>query len=434
MKRRVWFFYCLNLVPFSIVALDKCAVEKGSGICPSGNTCCLMRDGSSGCIPSDMGQHNATCCTDLETGCAVGYTCEVTADLEPFCKATREAPMSDPLVYRMPRYHLCSMDDIDLYGLDVGGGKLAYFSSIGPLENITEKIDYVAIVVHGANRNGDDYFCSMNAAAKLQNYSRHVLVVSIQFYSEVDDRDDPLYLYWKETTDGPWRYGDDSLGPIQMSSFEAFDHMIQLLSAFDIGDISIIGHSSGAQFVQRWAMLTYCWSDNMRAIIMNPSSYAYTWPLRFLNGKWQVPSECYKYNTWEWGLELKMNTNHYIHDRLSDNVENLIHRYRSKHVYYLVGGQDRCDVSTGWCHSHGLETTCMDELQGSNRFHRSANYIKSLRLQGFSSNHSHFIVDKVGHDHALMLQSDIGLQVIFGKQDLEDENTSPFYANKKVKQ
>ena len=171
----------------------------------------------------------------------------------------------------------------------------------------------------------------------------------------------------------------------------------------------------------------------MRAIIMNPSSYAYTWPRRFLNGKWQVPSECYKYNTWEWGLELKMNTNHYIHDRLSDNVENLIHRYRSKHVYYLVGGQDRCDVGTGWCHSHGLETTCMDELQGSNRFHRSANYIKSLRLQDFSSNHSHFIVDKVGHDHALMLQSDIGLQVIFGKRNLEEENISHFYASKKVK-
>ena len=52
-------------------------------------------------IPSDMGQHNATCCADLETGCAVGYTCEVTADLKPFCQATREAPMSDPLVYRM---------------------------------------------------------------------------------------------------------------------------------------------------------------------------------------------------------------------------------------------------------------------------------------------------------------------------------------------
>ena len=75
----------------------------------------------------------------------------------------------------------------------------------------------------------------------------------------------------------------------------------------------------------------------------------------------------------------------------------------------------------------------MDELQGSNRFHRSANYVKSLQLQVFSSNHSHFIVDKVGHDHALMLQSDIGLQVIFDKRNLEEKHTSPLYANEKVK-
>lgn len=58
-------------------AYQNCSEDTGGGICPEGNTCCLMANGNSGCIASDMGAYNGTCCEDGRTGCAVGYTCEV---------------------------------------------------------------------------------------------------------------------------------------------------------------------------------------------------------------------------------------------------------------------------------------------------------------------------------------------------------------------
>jgi hypothetical protein len=64
----VVFLVCATIAtPFPCCwAFQACTLDLGGGICPEGNTCCRKPDGSSGCIASDMGKYNATCCNDGE--------------------------------------------------------------------------------------------------------------------------------------------------------------------------------------------------------------------------------------------------------------------------------------------------------------------------------------------------------------------------------
>ena len=407
------FFTCWSII---IEAYLKCNEKTGGGICPDKNTCCLMKDGSTGCIPSDMGSYNASCCKDGETGCAVGYTCENE------CLASANASISDILVRSMPRYRLCNGNGLDqLYGFQIFDSELAYYSSHGKLQDIKTP-QMVLIVIHGANRNGDDYFCSSKATVDMQHHFSNVLIIAIQFYSEVDERPNPSFLYWKESTDGPWRSGENSIGPDKISSFDALDKMVRyIFHKFpSLMRLTVVGHSSGGQFVQRWALLTSEWIyDKTHVVTANPSSYAYLSPYRLMKGKWAIPAnnECPLYNSWEWGSQSDKNmldNNPYVYKKLQ-NTTQLIKEYHNRNVYYLVGSQDRCNITNddGWCHSHGLEVTCMDELQGTNRLERSNRYMLHLREEGIGDNHVHFMVNNVGHDHALMFQSKEGLDALF---------------------
>ena len=108
------------------------------------------------------------------------------------------------------------------------------------------------------------------------------------------------------------------------------------------------------------------------------------------------------------------------------NISFAIERYGTRKVDYLVGSLDVCNVSEpeGWCNSHGLETTCMDELQGSTRYERNVHYLESLRRLGIENIFQRqVVVDGVGHDHALMFQSPEGITSLF-EVDIDDNNNN----------
>lgn len=422
----------------NVAAMEQCPVERGGGICPDGNTCCQRFDGSSGCIPSDMGGSNATCCPDRETGCPMGYVCIGSGTSgDNHCFAVNQTKYTDPLVQVLPRYRLCNATGIEnVWGLDVGhDSELAYYSSHGSIETLMSRastyhsaIDMVLIMIHGAGRNGDDYFCTAKAATVLQSSFKNVLIIVPQFYSEVDKRPRATLLYWKDIHDGPWRYGADALGPSQVSSFLALDTMIQTIwqQLPNLRRMVVAGHSSGGQAVQRWSVLTSIGeAEKMYAVVANPSSYAYLSPLRLVNGKWDRPRSCPQYDDWEWGLSKGGDIEVSYRDQAGQNVSELVMRFKDRQVTYLAGSQDRCNISDdveGWCHSHGLETTCMDEAQGRTRLERSAQYFSSLQRLGFGSSHRQRLVLGVGHDHAMMFQSPRGIEALFGR---DYQQTSP---------
>jgi hypothetical protein len=423
------------------ICSDKTADSSATGICPDGNTCCRLSDGKSwGCIAADMGQHNATCCQDdLLTGCPVGYVCR---PAQHDCKASsKNKPLADPLTEVLPRYLLCTANEIyTIHGLPVHStrsnnstfAEIPYYSNKGALyeipADVSLTVDIVIVVVHGATRNGDDYFCSIKPTVELQDRFYNVLIIALNYYSVSDERPRETILFWdSRDTDGNWRYGADSSGPIRYSSFAVLDQVIlqMQLQFLNLQRITVIGHSSGGQLVQRWALLSAVPQNSgpyIQIVVANPSNYAYLSPHRFLNGSWTIPninSTCSQYDQWEWGLQDGGIGRVPYRDRaLQGNVSAVLERYKSRSVIYLVGGVDRCNISesegSGWCYSHGLETKCMDELQGHNRYERNSRYMASLRRLGFwNKNHRQLVVPGVGHDHSMMFQSPVGVQAIY---------------------
>lgn len=452
----------------------------------------------SSCIPNDLGSFGATCCPDGgRTGCAVGYVCSTSRSSgnnknERSEDCTAGESVTDPLVQRLPRYRLCHSKQIErVHGFpitkideDSDDAKLAYYSSHGDITKMHSNEDedddddatvsgnmirMAVVVVHGSGRNADDYFCSMTAAVERRRayyYSNlgggeiaaayddddSILILAPRFPVAADAADLVLEeggaaILWSDAEpSGPWRYGANAVAPTSFaartnfSSYDALDRIAALLldrTRFpNLDRITVVGHSSGGQFVQRWSLLTSVWDDRrLRGVVINPSSYAYLTPLRYYENEWRIPPilglNCSDYNQWHWGLEQRQQTGlrseydsvPYVEAAIAKlGVGGLRARFATRSLVYLVGGRDVCNVTgnnddgnNGWCNSHGLETTCRDELQGSNRLERHHLYLVSLNLLGLP--HRSFIVPGVGHDHSLMFNSENGIKAIFGTFD-----------------
>jgi len=374
----------------------------------------------------------------------------------------KDAPMADDLVKVLPRYHLCRVVPpmTQLHGLkiDYSAIKLGYYSSHGTVEHsnkLTKRtieksnVEMLWIVIHGSGRNADDYFCSALEAVELQNQWKDVWVIAPRFFEDIDQPPKD-FLYWATNNndgDGTWRYGansvnsgdgiDPSTSSLKgVSSYTALDQLIERLWMMQIphlNQIVIAGHSSGGQYVNRWSLLTESWTykNKMKVIVANPSSYIYLTPKRWVKESqtWKVPSEsklknCPNYNQWEWGLDdggmfnVPYRNDLFKRKRKADVIDS----FRQRQVIYLSGSLDLCpgdNMEDIKCHSHGIETTCMDELQGKNRFDRSLLYLHSLvnlssTEPGGWKNHQRHVVEGVGHDHSLMWTSQNGIDAIFG--------------------
>ena len=398
-------------------------------------------------------------------------------------ECTAIQPLNHPLAKTTPRYHLCSVPPGALehvHGVAVAGAaeQLAYYSTIGALgsgpgdgaggrsknnSGITDiaNIKAVAIIVHGANRNADDYFCAGCGSAALQRaYPQSAVAVLAPRFLEPQDGEVTLTsgaapMRWNGSDEnGVWRYGADSLASASsplapatvtatatataagVSSYAAMDALVRKAIAElpNLERIAIAGHSSGGQFVQRWALTSTAsfWNSGrgpggasvlVEAVVANPSSFAY------LDGRrWSkdgatlaVPpaGSCAGYDAWEYGLEEgpELASSPYVASALkaAGSTSVLAAQYAGRAVLYLAGGADTCNVTVGWCDSHGLETTCADELQGSMRLARSNNYVKYLKAFFDGKDvHKQVVVPHVGHDHSLIFQSAEGQQALFG--------------------
>ena len=457
------FVLSINRAVVFVVGLERCSDFTGGGFCPTSNTCCRLPSGASGCIPADLGAYNATCCND-GTGCGVGYDCGP----QNTCVAKPE--YTDPLVQTLPRYPLCRAPPHlqEIYGF-IGGNnnnkssssslsddnliiRPAYYSSMGSLESLAHNksnaIRHVIFVIHGSGRNADDYYCTMYSAVMKQQHHHHhhdddnqVLVIAPRFASMSDEafalhNNAGMPMRWDE---GAWRYGAEAVNNPNVSSFQVLDDMVSFVSQAlvkkNLQRITVIGHSAGGQFVQRWALLTQVWTTTrqqhqhqpamMRAIVVNPSSYCYLTPLRTSTSRqeWVLPdmTACPAYNDWEWGLATTT-APRYVQCALQElSVTALTRRFAQRDVVYLAGDRDVCNVpgmnKQGWCYSHGLETTCMDMWQGRNRLERHMHYFESLERIVNVTTHRRALVPGVGHDHSLIFHSPATARYLFDNND-----------------
>ncbi|MEX3773986.1 alpha/beta hydrolase [Pseudomonas sp. MYb118] len=279
---------------------------------------------------------------------------------------------------------------------------------IGPAPT---KIERVLIVIHGRLRNAETYRQNAERTVEQAGQSANTLVIAPQFLNDTDAASHPVadsVLRWQGND---WMAGGLSTAPFAVSSFAALDQIIARLGDRrqfpDVKDVVIVGHSGGAQVVQRYAMLGHKQPEleaagvHVRYVVANPSSYAYfdeRRPVAFSHAR------CADYNRWKYGLaDLPAYAEGQTPRQLEDN-------YVQRDIVYLLGQQD-IDPN-----HPALDKSCEAKAQGPNRLARGRNYFEYLKRrhpQGL--NQQLLEVPGVGHNGGEMLMSVEGQKALFNQ-------------------
>lgn len=267
------------------------------------------------------------------------------------------------------------------------------------------------LIIHGANRNAVDYFASgQKALAAAGTAADHTVLLVPQFLIEEDVQAHGLgsdVMRWKG---GDWTGGLPATGPILLSSFAVVDSILSHLADPKVypklKEVVIAGHSGGAQFVQRYAVVgngagpLEARKIAVRYVVANPSSYLYFSSERPVS----MAETCPSFNRWKYGLEGN------IPPYVTMTPDALERRYAQRDVIYLLG---TADVDP---HHPALDTSCAGEAQGPFRYARGTNYFRMLQArEGASLKHHLLEVDGVAHDGDRMLTSACGLAALFNR-------------------
>jgi pimeloyl-ACP methyl ester carboxylesterase len=282
------------------------------------------------------------------------------------------------------------------------------------------RIVQAIVVLHGLQRNGDDYY---RAAYKLLMSSgaepETMLLIAPNFFASADAAKFELTGIPIWSTQG-WIAGDDSLnGPPALSSLDVLDDLVARLADRKrfpaLKHIVVVGHSGGAQIVQRYAVLNAA-DEKVRAsgielsyVVANPSSYLYFTNERPDGDSFKAYNTvwCPNYNDYRYGLDNMI--------RYGKSLEGmqLFRRYAGRNVTYLLGSSDTDPLHPV------LDKTCGAEAEGPSRNARGRAYIRYERYLAGSSiplDHRAYEVIGVGHDQERMLSSQCAASQIFGKR------------------
>ena len=282
------------------------------------------------------------------------------------------------------------------------GATFEFYSSfdiISDSEYVWEEIEEVVFVVHGQNRDADEYFRYMTNTVGDIGKLENTLVISPFFKDEASATDGELY--W----DTNWREGANSgNSSASVSSFSVLDQIIDYLSNMEkfpnLTEIKFAGHSSGAALVQHYAFAntseaTYPNYD-FQYIVANNQYFYYPDGRRYDEsaGTFYTPADCAGYDFWPYGYETAPS---YL-DGMTQ--EDLLQQQISRNTIYLLGTDDTNTEGS-------LNTTdCAATLLGSNRLERGRNIFNFFETFYADNNQELIEVPNVGHDANAMFSSD----------------------------
>ena len=274
-------------------------------------------------------------------------------------------------------------------------------------------VDRAIIVIHGMNRNAEDYYNSIYDNAVEFNILSETIIIAPQYLITTDlNHWQPSneYVFWSGTT--PWSSGEQSSSTTQhprsyaISSFSIMDSLIShLLSNFsNLQDIVLVGNSAGGQFVNRYAAGSDQEGGGMiRYVVSAPSSYLYFDENRYneyqMPFSWSVPQGCTGYNDYKYGLD---DLNEYMENA---GIDSILSRYDRRNIQYLIGENDT-----------GGTQDCESMVQGSNRLERSIiffNYLKYFFGNDIMENQQIALISDVGHSYNNIFSSECGRAAIF---------------------
>jgi pimeloyl-ACP methyl ester carboxylesterase len=270
-------------------------------------------------------------------------------------------------------------------------------------------VTQAVIVVHGVERNANDYFRNMNEAATLAGRASSTIVIAPQFQTtdDVPVADEP---FW---TSSGWRAGDlsSSAGPLpRVSSYAALDTILARLSDrvrfARLSRIVVVGHSAGGQLLHRYAATSRVAPTipdiPIRYIAANPSTWLYLGPERAAGNTFAIPASaasCADYDDWHYGLQ---NRNTYANALTASLLrQNLM----TRDVIVMLGTADTLTAD--------LDVSCGAELQGARRYQRGLTFMNYMNAQTPGNGHRLVTVPGVGHSNSAMFASVDGRRAIF---------------------
>ncbi|ABK11495.1 alpha/beta fold hydrolase [Burkholderia orbicola] len=283
-----------------------------------------------------------------------------------------------------------------------------------PLDRAAPDVVRVFIVIHGTLRNADAYYASgRKVVEKAGAAGAGTMVVAPQFLTRADVRAFSLGASTLAWTQEGWKGGEPARQPAPVSSFAALD---ALLAHFadrslypSLSTIVVIGHSAGAQLLQRYAVAgregdaLARTGVAVRYVVANPSSYLYFDDER-PNADALAGGACPRATEWKYGLK---SAPPYV---ASQDVRDLETRYVARRVVYLLGQADTNP------YTHFIDRSCAAMAQGPYRLARGLAYFDYLKKRHPDDLAQQVVeVPGVGHDGLGMFTSACGLAVLFGQ-------------------
>jgi hypothetical protein len=279
-------------------------------------------------------------------------------------------------------------------------GELDFYASYPIYEENAEwqELEAAIIVVHGANRNADDYFSFMMTTLQQVNLDDKVALLAPHFKNNTEAAG--AQFYWTNTG---WRAGNNSLDPARVSSFELTDALINRLADTThfpvLKNIIVTGHSSGGLFTHLFTAANTTENQypgiTFDYICANSQYFYYPGDERIdeTSNELFTPSGCSGYNFYPTGYNAV--PEYVATTGQSEFNERFIHRS----LIYLLGNGNTADPT--------LNTSdCFATLLGSSRYQRGENMYRYMELKyAGTHNHSKTVVDGVGHDGRAMYQS-----------------------------
>ena len=309
--------------------------------------------------------------------------------------------LENEIIYSLPPCTSASNDCLQTISIGADGtGDLDFYSSFPIYEELAEwqELEAALLVVHGANRDADNYFNFLMATLQAANLEDKVVLIAPFFKNNQEASGNDAY--WTNTG---WREGNNSLDPASASSFEVMDRVLEQLADkahFPVlKKILITGHSSGGLFTHLYAAANK--QDGhyphlaFEYIPANSQYYYYPDGQRIDENTNQLytPSGCTGYAIYPIGFNI-------LPPYLSETSEGAFNgQFTSRSITYLLGNGTGPDPT--------LNTSdCYATLLGSTRYRRGENMFRYMEL-AFPGGHNHqkTIVAGIGHDGQSMYQS-----------------------------
>jgi pimeloyl-ACP methyl ester carboxylesterase len=305
-----------------------------------------------------------------------------------------------------------------------GEQRAVTYVSDHPLERPRRDVTRAVLVVHGTERDGDRYWRALARAARRAGpeVRARSYLLAPQFFTRGDLKDrglDGAALAWRGRD---WKEGGESRTDDGLSSFEALDALLTELGDRErfpnLRTVVLVGHSAGAQLLQRHAAASPASEAleraglHVRYVVINPSSYLYLDATRpgfgpaggFAPPPRSVLLGCPDYNAYKYGLD---QPNAYVGSLPPDGIKA---RYGARRVTYLIGEEDDDPES------ENLDRSCAATLQGRTRLERGQAYWHHLTQvygEDIRARHVLEVVPGLGHEGARILRSEVGLRWIF---------------------